>query len=175
MRARMISDSNIKYSDLYAIAPDEIKDYIDRCEKTPQSPKWHPEGNVGIHNRIVFNRAVKHGDINLIMAAFFHDLGKADTTAPNKHGSFSAYGHEFVSAKLARKYKDWIESIEFGTQKPDAVKVHDIVVDHMRIKLIDQMKPAKQAILRASHHIAELETFTKFDSMSTLTPDELNV
>lgn len=171
----MISASNITYSDLYDVAPEEIKNYIDRCEDIPQSPKWHPEGNVGIHNRIVFNRAVKHGDINLIIAAFFHDLGKADTTKPNKHGSFSAHGHEFVSARLAEKYADWINSLEFGPDKADAVEVHDIVINHMRIKMMDQMRAPKQSAMRANPNFDKLNTFTTFDSMSTLTPDELNV
>jgi len=172
MRAQMIGTANIEYSDLYEVAPEEIKDYINKCEDTPQNPVWHPEGAVSIHNRIVFNRAVKHGDINLIFAALFHDLGKVDTTKPNKHGSFSAHGHEFVSAKLVKKYSDWINSFQFGPDKADAGVVHDIVINHMKIKKMDEMRPAKQAILRANPNFDKLNIFTTFDNMKTLTADE---
>lgn len=177
MRAKTINESgNIPtYDELYDVAPQEIKDYVNKCIDTPQSPKWHPEGNVDIHNRIVYNRAVAHGDINLILSAFFHDLGKVDTTKPNKHGSFSAHGHENVSAKLAMKYKDWIESFQFGAQHADGGEVHDIVKDHMRIKHMPDMREIKQEAMRQLPHFDKLNIFTKFDSMSTLTPDELNV
>lgn len=173
----MINDTGHipSYNELYDVAPQEIKDYIDKCKSIPQSPKWHPEGDVDIHNRIVYNRAVKHGDINLILAAFFHDLGKVDTTALNKHGSFSAHGHEHVSARLATKYKQWIESFKFGSMQANGDLVHDIVKDHMRIKHMPEMRKIKQDAMKQLPHFNDLNIFTKFDSMSTLTPDELDL
>lgn len=177
MRAKTINESgNIPtYDELYDVAPQEVKDYIDKCSSVPQSPKWHPEGDVNIHNRIVYNRAVKHGDINLILAAFFHDLGKVDTTALNKRGSYSAHGHEYVSAKLAEKYKDWINSFKFGPQQADGDKVYNIVKDHMRIKHMPEMRKSKQVEMQSLPWFDELNIFTNFDDMQTVTSDELNI
>lgn len=167
MRARTVTIPT--YDDLYASAPQEIKDYIDKCDDTPQGTHWHPEGCVGIHNRIVYDRAKEYGDFNLAIAAFFHDLGKVDTTAPNKHGGFSAIGHERTSAKLVDKYKGWISSLG-----GDYKEVKEIVFQHMRIKQFPEMKPSKKEELRKNPYFKKLNKFTEFDNMKTLTKDELN-
>ena len=170
MRAKRINEEEIpNYDVMYELAPSEIKGYIDACDDTPQGTDWHPEGNVGIHNRIVYDRARATGDINLAMAALFHDLGKADTTAKNRRGGWSAIGHERVSAKLVDRNTDWIE--EMGG---DADIVHELVFQHMRIKQFDQMKGSKKAIMRANPLFGKLNQFSSFDDMMTLTKDELN-
>jgi len=175
MRAKRVNqqiktyDNIPTYDELYDLAPQEIKDYIDKCNDTPQGTDWHPEGCVGIHNKLVYDRARESGDLNLAIAAFFHDLGKVDTTAPNKKGGWSAHGHERVSARLADKYKQWIGSI--GGK---SAKVKEIVSQHMRIKQMDGMRPAKQQVMKDNPYYRELQQFTKFDDMRTLTNDELN-
>ena len=172
MKAKFVNENKNEiptYDVMYELAPSEIKGYMDACDDTPQGTDWHPEGNVGIHNRIVFDRARATGDINLTLAAFFHDLGKAKTTAKNKRGGWSAIGHERVSANLVDRYADWIE--EFGG---DPKEVHELVFQHMRIKQYPEMKPRKQEIMRENPYFDKLNQFTKFDNMMTLTPDEIN-
>ena len=169
MRAKTINSTVPTFDELYATAPQELKDYIDKCDDTPQGTDWHPEGCVGIHIRLVYDRARASGDINLALAAFLHDLGKVDTTAPNKRGGWSAHGHERVSARLAYKHRQWIGSI--GGK---SAKVKEIVYQHMRIKQMDRMRPVKQKAMRENPYYSELQQFTKFDDMQTLTQDELN-
>lgn len=168
MRAKTVNEIPT-FSELYDLAPKEIKDYIDKCDDTPQGTDWHPEGCVGIHLRLVYDRARDYGDIDLAIAAFFHDLGKVDTTAINKRGGYSAIGHERVSARLVEKYKNWIESLG-----ADWKAVYDIVSEHMRIKQLPEMRPTKQQKLRAHPQFDRLQKFTEFDSMKTLTDEELN-
>jgi len=108
--------------------------------------------------------------LNLSIAAFFHDLGKADTTAPNNKGGYSAIGHEIVSAKLVKKYREWIESLG-----ADFDEVYGIVNDHMRVKQMDEMKPNKQEDMRQRPHFEKLNHFTGFDNMKNLDPSELDV
>src|SRR6056297_3918679 len=103
MRAKQVNEIPT-YDELYNSAPPEIKQYIDKCKDVPQDSKWHPEGSCYIHNRLVYDRARSYGDLNLAIAALFHDLGKVDKTAPNKKGSWSAINHEKVSADLVRRY-----------------------------------------------------------------------
>jgi len=172
MRAKTINESESRlpnYDVMYELAPSEIKGYIDSCDETPQGTDWHPEGNVGIHNRIVYDRARATGDINMAFAALFHDLGKAKTTAKNKRGGWSAIGHERVSSNLVNRHASWIE--EMGG---DPEEVHEIVFMHMRIKQYPEMKPGKQEIMRENPFFEKLNQFTEFDNMMTLTQDEIN-
>jgi len=157
------------FDELYDLAPQEIKDYVDKCEDTPQGTDWHPEGNVNIHLRIVYDRARAFGDINLALAAFLHDLGKVDTTAPNKRGGWSAHGHEKFSSKIAKRNSDWIR--EMGGNPEEVI---EIVYQHMRIQQLANMRPSKQAALKANPYFRKISQFTKFDDMKTLTKDENN-
>jgi len=168
MRAKTVN-SIPTFDELYALAPQEIKDYITKCDDTPQGTDWHPEGCVGIHIRLVYDRARETGDLNLALAAFFHDLGKVDTTAPNKRGGWSAHGHERVSERLVEKYKQWIGSLggKFMTVK-------EIVGQHMRIKQMDQMRTPKREAMKQLKTYDQLKQFSKFDDMQTLSKDELN-
>ena len=166
MRAKTIIPS---FEALFMKAPQKIKDYINKCKDIPQRPDFHPEGNTWIHIHIVYDRAQAFGDLDHALAAFFHDLGKVDTTAPNKHGSYSAYGHELVSADLVKEFSNWIEELGGHTDV-----VYNIVKKHMKIKLLDNMRKSKQEILKQDLYFNELIQFSKFDTMETLTNDELN-
>lgn len=158
-------------------SPKEIQGLLERCGQTPQSPNWHPEApnaeiphNVLKHIEIVYNRARKTGDLDLAIAAFFHDLGKEKVTKPSKNtkGSWSAHGHEMVSTRLVEKYEKWIKEIG-----GDYLKVKEIVKQHMRIKQYDEMRPHKQKELRNNPYYGDLCRFTDCDNMLTLTESEL--
>jgi hypothetical protein len=163
------------FSEIYTIVPVGIRELLDKCENTPQSPKWHPEGpdekvphNVLVHTKIVYERARRTGDLNLTLAALFHDLGKVRTTKLNKVGGWSAYGHEFVSAGIVNDNRGWI-----ALMGGDPDEVHAIVKDHMRIKLMDQMRKPKRDDFLRNPYFSKLEKFTELDSMKDLTPDEI--
>ena len=158
------------FNQMYKMAPVEIQKLLDKCAETPQSEKWHPEGDVLKHIKIVYERARATGDINIAIAAIFHDLGKVRTTKLNKHGSWAAHGHEFVSARIVDQHKKWIGSIG-GRAK----HVKDIVEHHMRIKQIDNMRPHKRQALRDHPRYEDLVKFTKCDNMKTLTEAEMKL
>jgi hypothetical protein len=168
MRAKTVNEIP-HYDVMYELAPSELKGLMDQCDDTPQGTDWHPEGCVGIHNRIVYDRARASGDINLALAAFFHDLGKVKTTAKNKRGGWSAHGHERVSAKIAKNNSDWIR--EMGGNPKEVIEV---VTQHMRVKQMSQMRPPKQEAMRQNPYYNKLQQFTKFDDMMTLSKDEIN-
>ena len=171
MKTQIVKESLIlpTWEEILSTAPKEILDLIEQSKTTPQGTNWHPEGEVYKHIRIVFDRARKSGDINLLICGLFHDLGKISTTAPNKKGGWSAIGHERVSAKLAGKYHDWITE-----QGGNPEEVRELVFQHMRIKQFDQMKGSKKAIMRADPLFGKLNQFTSCDDMQTLTDEELN-
>lgn len=153
---------NSTFNDFYNAAPIEIQDYIDRCEYTKQCPVWHPEGDCKIHTRIVFNKAKFLGDLDLMIAAIFHDLGKVDTTKmhPKIEGRWTAHGHEIVSANLVLKHKNWIESVGGNFDK-----IYFIVLKHMVIKHIHDMRKPKQDALKSNVFFDDLVTFSKLDNM----------
>lgn len=156
------------FDEMVSLAPTGVFELLLKCEETPQSPKWHPEGNVLVHTKLVYDRALNTGDVNMVMAALFHDLGKVDTTKLNKKGDWSAHGHEFKSAKVLDKFKDWV--VEMGA---DFDVVRGVVVDHMRVKYMNDMRPHKQQQMRDNPVFDKLVEFTEFDSMKNLTDDEL--
>jgi poly(A) polymerase len=140
-----------------------VRDYARRLHKIPQSFDWHPEGNVEVHSKIVLERARKYEDKDLILAAFFHDLGKVDTTIPNEKGGFSAHNHEDISVNLVKYSRSWIK--ELGGN-PD--KVEWIVGNHMRVKYLDDMKPKKADELIFHEWFPELYKFKYCDSREGL-------
>jgi hypothetical protein len=122
---------------LYDKAPDDLQEIIDATKIINQSEKWHPEGNVFKHTRIVTNRLANcYNDINLTLSGIFHDLGKIKTTNwDDEKESWTAHGHENESSKIANNFKDWI--YDMGGN----IKVIDfIILNHMRIKYLDEFR-----------------------------------
>lgn len=122
---------------LYELAPDGLKKLIEKTKKTKQSPKWHPEGRVFTHIRLVVNRLHNtFNDVNQTLAGFFHDIGKIETTKfDTDKETYNAHGHEDVSVEIVEQYKDWIKE-----RDGDVDIVRYIVKNHMRYKFMDEMR-----------------------------------
>ena len=98
----------------------EIEALID----IPQSPKWHPEGDVWVHTMMCVDVMVTlFGDdeklnLKLIFAILCHDLGKAVSTTVDDEGTIRSIGHEKTGLELTKSFMyrltdehDFIESI----------------------------------------------------------------
>ena len=168
MRAKSVMPT---FDEMVSMAPKEIQDLIEQACSIQQSLKWHPEGDVCEHSKIVYNRARVANDINFLVTAIFHDLGKIKVTKPSisTPGSWSAHGHEYVSTKLVEKYKDWIEE-----QGANFELVHYLVKNHMRIKQFHEMRKFKQDRFREDKYFKELQYFTSFDNMLSKDFDDVN-
>jgi len=168
MRAKSVIPT---FDEMVSIAPKEIQDLIEQGCSIKQSPKWHPEGDVCEHTKIVFNRARISNNINFLVAALFHDLGKIKVTKPSVKtpGSWSAHGHEYVSTKLVETYKNWIEE-----QGANFELVYYLVKNHMRIQQFPQMKKIKQNRFKEDKYFKELQYFTTFDDMLSKDFDDVN-
>jgi putative nucleotidyltransferase with HDIG domain len=156
-----------RFDHLLEQCPPLLRKRIEGLKGVPQNPKWHPEGNVYVHTKVVVNRLSKHQDLVLSWAAMFHDIGK-DTTTEYESGKLHAIGHERVSAKLVTRY---FLFLLFKGVNP--FKVREIVLNHMRIKMMDKMKENKQMRMRRLCTFGLLQVFTVADTMSTLTEQEL--
>ena len=159
MKAKQVMPQTLE--SFIKILPKEIQNYLEKSKQVPQTLKWHPEKWVYKHIEIVFDRARKTGDIDLVLTAIFHDLGKMDTTTsdPEKPDVHPSHGHERISTKLVLKHADWIEEMGGNLEK-----IHFLVANHMRMKTIDEMRPFKQELLRSSEYFNDLKKFTKIDT-----------
>jgi len=73
---------------------------VDKLFGVPQTAKWHPEIDTGIHTLMVMDQATKlSNDPQVRFAALCHDLGKG--TTPKEEWP-SHHGHERSSAKLTK-------------------------------------------------------------------------
>jgi hypothetical protein len=66
------------FEDLWNRLPEQHRNAM---RNSMQDPVWHPEGNCEVHTKEVFEYAQKHfpENIDLLLVAIFHDLGKPET------------------------------------------------------------------------------------------------
>ena len=96
----------------------------------PQSPKWHPEGDVWVHTMLTLDAMAKlcrsgcplpdneKYKLKMMFAILCHDLGKATHTTIEEDGTIRSIGHEYAGVEPTKKlmYRltdehDFIESI----------------------------------------------------------------
>ena len=77
----------------------------------PQSPKWHPEGDVWVHTMLsldVMRELVKNKEskycLKMLFAILCHDLGKATNTTVDEEGNIRSLGHEYAGVKLTKTF-----------------------------------------------------------------------
>ena len=148
-------------NELIRTLPEELKKLLFKQWGAKQNPKWHPEGNSLKHILVVIKRAYHHypDDVNMIMAALFHDLGKMDTYGINpKTGEPTAYGHENKSTDYVEQFKDWILTFE-GT---DIDEIKYLVQNHMKVKpsTWDAMRDTKKEPISSHPAFNKLMGFT---------------
>lgn len=144
--------------------PPRLRALVLELEEVEQNPNHHPEGNVYEHTRIVTERAIKAGfGPDVIVAAFFHDIGKGATQGVNEKTGFpTAYGHEKVSARLVSHFSDFVDELDADPQK-----VEWLVEQHMRYKRLDEMRKAKRERLKEHEWFPLLEQLGSIDRGGT--------
>ncbi len=125
-----------------------IFELLDKCAGVKQKEEYHPEGDVLIHSLQVFNRACREtNDIDLLLAALLHDVGKVINTLEHTHESLNLLD-QIVSLKTI-----WL------------------IKNHMRIwtYLKGEMKGLKKCKELAGHPwFPELVQLARFDEMGRM-------
>lgn len=84
---------------------------VERLSATRQDPRWHAEGDVGIHTRLCCEELAAMPDWQsldagardvLFLAAVLHDLGKVTTTKEEEDGAITSRGHSRRGSVEAR-------------------------------------------------------------------------
>jgi hypothetical protein len=147
------------FKSLFKLLPTELQKRVYALKDIDQRRDYHPEGNTLKHTIMVVKRAIQDDDIDLVLAALFHDIGKDETGKPHpKKGYMTHWGHERVSGTLVKKYAKFIKSLG-----GNAANILYIVKYHMKAKKVGEMRPAKQAKLKSFRAWDSLERFTKHD------------
>lgn len=147
------------FKSLFKKMPPDLQNRVYNLKNFGQRADKHPEGNVLKHTIKVVNRSIKDDDIDIAIAAMFHDIGKDETAGIHaKKGHITHFGHEKVSSELVNKYKNWIESVG-----GDADVVYYIVKNHMIYKQLPNMRPHKQDRIKSNPSFDKLSKFSKHD------------
>ena len=80
-------------------------DLYECLEDIPQGLCWHPEFDVTKHVFLVFKAICQIGNLDLLEAAFCHDLGKKKCSNVGRNRIY-AFGHAHESARIVEKIKD---------------------------------------------------------------------
>lgn len=142
----------------------------------PQSPKWHPEGDVWVHTLMSVDKMVtlktgdeKH-DLKMMFAILCHDLGKATHTqiTPEK---ISAIGHELAGLEPTEKFMYRL------TDEHDFIKsLFPLVEYHLAPSIYYKGKAKNSTIRRLSTkvNIEELVTVARADFLGRTTEESLS-
>ncbi|PTB83633.1 polynucleotide adenylyltransferase [Sulfurovum lithotrophicum] len=148
----------------------------------PQSPKWHPEGDVWVHTMMTVDEMAnlcrsgcplpdneKH-NLKMMFAILCHDLGKATHTTVEDDGCIRAIGHETAGIEPTKSllYRltdehDFIESL------------FPLVEHHLKPSQFYAAKSGSKAIrkLATKVNIEELVTVAKADFLGRTTEEAL--
>jgi hypothetical protein len=158
-------ESNLKkmgivdFKSLFNKMPRDLQTRVYDLKNQPQRADHHPEGNVLKHTIVAVHRSLKDDDIDVTLAAMFHDMGKDATAGIHpKKGHVTHFGHEKVSTEVVQQYRNWI-----GSVGGDVDTVAFIVKNHMRFKNMSDMRPAKQNKLKSHPSFDKLVAFSKHD------------
>jgi len=130
----------------------------------PQEPKWHPEGDVFEHTKIVMDLLFEENEDlkdETIWATLLHDIGKPPVTV-YENGRVRSRAHEFVGADMA---KERLKELKFSTKFIELV--YNLIHDHMRIKKATKMRTAKLKRMLAQPYLVELMQLCRADSLSS--------
>jgi tRNA nucleotidyltransferase (CCA-adding enzyme) len=119
-----------------------------------QDSRWHPEGDVWIHTKLVVDQAVKIAERchledeaceHLIFAALCHDLGKPSTTFTHETQRIRSTGHSEAGEEPARVFLAAI-----GAPKRVSQYVVPLIREHL-VHLHGQ--PTSRAVRRLAHRL----------------------
>ncbi len=142
----------------------------------PQSPKWHPEGDVWVHTMMTVDEMARlrtkdeKYNLKMMFAILCHDLGKAVSTTVDDEGNIRSIGHEKTGLVLTKTlmYRlmdehDFIESLL------------PLVEHHLKPSQFYAAKSGSKAIrkLATKVNIEELVVVAKADFLGRTTEEAL--
>lgn len=125
-----------------------------------QNPVHHPEGDVYTHTLSLLRKLDKGCSVTLALAALLHDIGKPATYG-EKDGQPTFYGHEEAGAQMVGPI---LSRLKYPTEVIEIVREH--VAQHMRFRVVQEMRRSKLYRFLRQPHFAELLALHRLDASS---------
>lgn len=130
----------------------EILPEVEVMRGVEQPEKFHPEGDVYEHTRLLLKHLKPPVSTILAFSALFHDIGKPKTSAIRK-GRLTFYEHSEEGVKIAR---DIMRRLRFSNEEIDGVA--ECVANHMKFMDVQKMRAGKlKQFVSRSHFEEEME------------------
>jgi len=129
-----------------AILPEILE--LRGCE---QPPRWHPEGDVFVHTRLMLEKLPPDAGLELVLSVLFHDIGKPATFSRDEEtGRIRFSGHDKVGARMT-------ETILRRLRHPNSVieAVVSAVENHMVFKDVKNMRRSRLKRFMAREHFED--------------------
>jgi poly(A) polymerase len=110
---------------------------VEAMRGVEQPEKFHPEGDVFEHTRLLFEYLHPPVSTSLAFSALFHDVGKPKTSAIRK-GRLTFYEHSEEGVKIARQI---MQRLRFSNEDID--NVCEFVGNHMKFMDVQKMRKGK--------------------------------
>ncbi len=123
------------FQEIIATAPRPISRRLEQLKFLRERPDYHPESSAFEHIKIVTERLIPTGDMNLTMAGIMHDICKFDTVKMNeKTGWPTSPGHDDAARDLIydNGYDGIMVRAWLKSNGADFEKVAGIAKNHMR-------------------------------------------
>jgi hypothetical protein len=151
------------FDDLYNVAPQAVQQKLNDNKELRENPIHHPELSAFEHIKIVTDRLFDTNDVNLILAGLFHDICKKESAVAREDSEyFLCKDHEKKAVDFTLRHTNFIHSFPGA----DLGKILWIVNEHMRIKVIQDMRGQKKKELINNIWIKDLVIFSKADRMT---------
>jgi len=138
---------------------------IEALKGVPQSPEYHPEGDVFTHTLLALEVAdLLDFDPLVKLAVLFHDVGKPEALA--RAGGEHMGGHEVVGARIT---EEALRRLRFPTRQIG--RVCFLVSQHMRLGRLPEMGIGKQVRLLSTgeqEEAAQEDFVRRFPAFSDL-------
>ena len=144
---------------------EKILPEISALKGVPQSPEYHPEGDVFTHTLLALEVADSLGFSPLVkLGVLFHDVGKPEALA--RAGGEHMGGHELVGARIT---EEAMRRLRFPTRQIGHVCF--LVSQHMRLGRLPEMGIGKQVRLLSTgeqEEAAQEDFVRRFPAFSDL-------
>jgi poly(A) polymerase len=130
----------------------EILPEVEVMQGVEQPEKFHPEGDVYEHTRLLLEHLKPPVSTILAFSALFHDIGKPKTSAIRK-GRLTFYEHSEEGVKIAG---DIMRRLRFSNDEIDGVA--ECVANHMKFMDVQKMRAGKlKQFISRPHFEDEME------------------
>ena len=137
----------------------EILPEVAAMEGVEQPPEFHPEGDVLTHTRLALSHLQDPSPI-LALAVLLHDVGKPPTFRRAERIRFD--GHDEAGAAMAEE-----SCRRLRLSNDETALVVDLVREHLRIRDLPRMRPAKVKRFLARPNIADHLELHRVDCLAS--------